>query len=374
MTTTTSPTDVTRYLDQVRALLVDLPADEREELLDDLAVHLQEVRAETDEPLEQALGTPAAFTAELLASSGHAEGGAERSSRPSAAWSSMHARVQGVDSAAALAWVRRLLPDLLPGWWVLRAYLGVLILADLVNGVLRDDFPVPRVLGSPVLGLLAIAGAVVASVQLGRRVAAREGPRWHRLVDVAVVLGALLGLQGGLGNAPEYVYVEDVHATPGGLSQPDGTTITNLFAYDAEGRLLDGVLLYDQDGTPVVVTPEGSTPYTDGGSPVETDYRLDVNGAEVANAYPLEQRVEEWRGGPDGSERVVDAPVRPPAITTPRLAPEGGDTASSSATTTTSSPSTPSAPSTASTTSAPPTPEPTAADAAEPPPPPAPGD
>lgn len=69
MTATGTPTEVSRYLDQVRALLVDLPAEEREELLDDLAAHLHEVRAESDEPLEQALGTPAAFAAELLASS-----------------------------------------------------------------------------------------------------------------------------------------------------------------------------------------------------------------------------------------------------------------------------------------------------------------
>ncbi len=377
MTATSTPTsgEVTRYLDQVRALLVDLPADEREELLDDLAVHLHEVRAETDEPLEQALGNPAAFAAELLASSGHA--GAPRRRGP---WR----RLPGLERAqrhwgrqrttAAERWVRALLPELVPGWWVLRGYLAAMLVSEITNDRF-GSFPLPAIAGSRLLGLAATAGAIFASVQLGRRHAGRRHPFWVWGLDTVVVLGAISAFVALGPNPNEYVYVDDVHAVGSGqLTQPDGTTITNLYAYDAEGRLLDGVLVYDQDGNPVVVAPEGSTPYTDDGFAVETDYRLDINGAEVRNAYPLDQRVEEWRSGPDGSERVVDAPVRPPAITTPRLAPDGGDTGSSATTTTTS-------PSTTSTTSVPPTsgaepgpePEPTPSVPAEPAPPPAPG-
>lgn len=337
MTATTSSTEITRYLDEVRALLADLPADERDELLDDLAVHLREVRAETDEPLEQALGNPADFAAELLASSGHRSASHRRGLWPP---------VPGLDRAqrrwerllgsAAWRWMQVLRPELVPGWWVLRGYLGVLLLVELLSDR-SGSFPVPRIGGSPLLGLVAVAGGIVASVQLGRRSADRRTPLWVWVLDALVVLSSL-GVLSSLNPSPEYVYVEDAHNEPsatGALTQPDGTTITNLFAYDAEGRLLDGVLLYDQDGTPVEVAPDhGSMPYTDDGLPVSTDYRLYVNGAEVRNAYPLDQRVEEWRSGPDGSQRVVPVPVRPPAITTPRLAPEETATTSTSTTST----------------------------------------
>ncbi len=323
MTATTTAEEVTRYLDRVRALLVDLPADEREELLDDLAAHLREVAAETDEPLEQALGTPAAFAAELLASSGHAD--AARRRRP---WP----RVRGLDrgrrhwgrqqTTAAERWVRALLPELVPGWWVLRGYLAVMLLSEITNDR-SGSFPVPGIAGSHILGLVAVSGAIFASVQLGRRNAGRRRPLWVWGLDAVVALGALSTLLALGANADGYVYFDDVHQTgTGALTHPDGTPITNLYAYDADGRLLDGVLVYDQDGTPVVVAEDdGATLSSDEGLPIETDYRLDVNGAEVRNAYPLDQRVQQWRGGPDGSERVVETPIRPPAITAPASCP-----------------------------------------------------
>ncbi len=336
MTTTTTGEEVTRYLDRVRALLVDLPADEREELLDDLALHLREVAAETDEPLEQALGTPTAFAAELLASSGHAP--ARRPDRwPGVAGLDRARRRWGhLRRSAASRWVRALLPELVPGWWVLRGYLAVMLLSEITNDRF-GSFPVPGIAGSPILGLAAVAGAIFASVQLGRRNAGHRRPLWVWGLDAVVALGALSTLLALGANADGYVYFDDVHQTgTGALTHPDGTPITNLYAYDADGRLLDGVLVYDQDGTPVVVAEDdGATLSSDEGLPIETDYRLDVNGAEVRNAYPLDQRVEEWRSGPDGSERVVETPIRPPAITAPRLVP-GADTSTTSTTSTAS--------------------------------------
>jgi hypothetical protein len=345
VTATTVPTEVTRYLEAVRALLVDLPADEREELLDDLSVHLQEVRAETDEPLERILGTPAAFAAELLASSGHA-------SDPDA---TRQARLPGLDAARggwsrlqtspAYHWVRDLRPELVPGWWVLRGYLGAVLVVELVSRS-AGSFPVPRVGGSSLLGLAVVVGAIVASVRLGRHSTGRRSPLWVWVLDTVVLLGAFSFLA-SLGSASEYVYVEDAHqAEPGVLTHPDGTPITNLFPYDDQGRLLDDVLLYDQDGAPVLVDGnvrdypgEPTDLYTDDGLSLDIDYPLDANGAPVLNAYPLDQLVEQWRSGPDGSQQAVDAPVRPPAIAVPRLSPdETVSTTTSSTTTTTTAP------------------------------------
>ena len=339
MTATTTSEEVTRYLDRVRALLVDLPADEREELLDDLAVHLREVAAETDEPLEQALGTPAAFAAELLASSGHADAARRRRPWPEVAGLDRARRRWGhLRRSAASRWVRALLPELVPGWWVLRGYLAVMLLSEITNDR-SGSFPVPGIAGSHILGLVAVSGAIFASVQLGRRNAGRRRPLWVWGLDAVVALGALSTLLALGANADGYVYFDDVHQTgTGALSHPDGTPITNLYAYDADGRLLDGVLVYDQEGTPVAVAEDdGATLSSDEGLPIETDYRLDVNGAEVRNAYPLDQRVQQWRGGPDGSERVVETPIRPPAITAPRLVPEV-DTSTTSTTSTVPAP------------------------------------
>jgi hypothetical protein len=367
VTATTVPSEVSRYLDAMRALLADLPADEREELLADLAVHLQEVSAETDEPLELTLGPPAAFAAELLASSGQAYVPSGRGWGWLSGLGPARRAWERVQASAATRWVRALLPELRPGWWVLRGYLGVLVVSEVLNGVQGDDFPVPSLLGTPILGLAAVVAAVVESVRLGRRRAEGRAARGERLLDTLIVLGALWAVfVAGARTAPHYVYVEDAHAgAPGVLVHPDGRTITNLYAYDTEGRLLEPVLLYDQDGEPVEVTADddASTTYTEDGLPVETDYPLDVNGAQVRNAYPLDQRVERWRNGPDGSEQVVEVPVRPPAITTPRLPP--GPASGSSSTTSTSTP----------TSTAAPEPAPAPAGSAPPPPfpPPAPG-
>lgn len=317
MTAIATPTEVTRYLDEVRAVLADLPEEERDELLDDLAVHLREVIAETDEPLEQAVGSPTAFAAELRASAGLA--GPDRS-RDGGRVAEARRRLEGArrraEDTGPSRWVRALLPELVPGWWVLRGYLVVVILSVMGGNHHLPAFPVPNLFGSAVLGLAAVVAAVFASVGLGRRHRDEGKPRWATAVDVLVVLGALLvvgTIRDHIG--PQYVFSEAVPMASGVVSHPDGTQITNLFPYDQDGQLL-GVLLYDQDGRPVVI----GDGYSDSGLDLETDYPLDANGAEVTNLYPLDQRTQEWRYGTDGSETLVDEPVRPPAIAPPLLA------------------------------------------------------
>jgi hypothetical protein len=104
------------------------------------------------------------------------------------------------------------LPELRPAWWVVRGDLAVqaasvaISLLDANLGGL--SFPVPRLLGSQVLGLLAVAAAVTGSVA--------------------------------------------------------------LFPFDADGKPLRDVYLVDQDGRPVVATHE-DTPWLDARLPLDRD-------------------------------------------------------------------------------------------------------
>jgi HAAS domain-containing protein len=74
MNTTVAGADVRRYIEAVRTHLGYLPAEDRDELLEDLEEHLLEVAAEADGSLEQRLGPAAAYAEELRASAGLAGG------------------------------------------------------------------------------------------------------------------------------------------------------------------------------------------------------------------------------------------------------------------------------------------------------------
>ncbi|NUR87968.1 MAG: hypothetical protein HOY71_28110, partial [Nonomuraea sp.] len=105
------------YARAVRQALADHP--DREELVEDLDDHLAEIAAESDVPLEDRLGPPIAYAAELAA----AYGGRPTTSR----------RRRLLGEVRASGWYRRMaafLPELRPGWWVLRGYvLAMLLLA-----------------------------------------------------------------------------------------------------------------------------------------------------------------------------------------------------------------------------------------------------
>jgi hypothetical protein len=194
---TTVDDDVARYAAAVRAAFADLPTPTAELLLEDLEDHLQEVAAEAGGPLEERLGAPAAYAAELRASAGlPAPGSTRRRARSRLRDSRLAGRLER-SWAAAMAHpagraVVGLLPELRPAWWVLRGYLAVQLASVALSYLLADNglsFPVPQLLGSRVLGLLAVAAAVAGSVALGRR-----GPTTCRGRPLALVGNAALGL------------------------------------------------------------------------------------------------------------------------------------------------------------------------------------
>jgi hypothetical protein len=332
----TAETPAERYLGEVGRHLTGLSDDERDELLDDLAAHLHEVAADDPRPLHETLGPPDRFAAELLASAG-LEGRTSAGAAAPTRFARLRARGRRLHDHRWTQATLDFLPELRPAWWVLRGYLVVLGLAAMfADGQADlDFFPVPS-LGSPVVGLAVVVGAIVLSVRLGRSAGASR--RGVRLADgAAVVLGLVAlvhlhaGLDGGLTvedpayavGDPELEGVPVYEYIPGGglVSPVDGQPVTNIYAYDRDGRLIPEVLLYDQNGHPLDLGEGLYDPTT--GLELTTDYPVDGNGAQVRNAYPLDQRTVEWdeRGGPREQGVPPPAVVVPPPPSTTTTAP-----------------------------------------------------
>ncbi len=298
------PVDVAAYAAAVRTALEDLPQGEREAPLEDLEDHLAEVAAESADPLETRLGTPADYAAELRFAYGIGRpdsavpGIFKRTFSPVRAW------FDGSDSFQA---VRAFMPELRPGWWVLRGYLVAVVLAVVFrNG--NDVRPIPNPFSSH--GLLEIVIAVVAiavSVRIGR--GSVPAGRWRRLLAWAP--NAFIGLAGlaALGSmGTGYSWASSVGtAVPQELGPYSsaaafpGRVVTNIYPYRADGKPLQDVLLYDQNGQPLNVEAKAFG--------VTTQFPIAADGKPVLNEYPQKQT------GPDGS------PVTPPRVAIPPTSP-----------------------------------------------------
>jgi hypothetical protein len=308
-TSETATQDADRYLKDVAPHLAALPPDERAELLEDLAQHLREIAAEPGPPLAERLGPPEAYAAELLASAGVSTAGVPGPP--------LLARAGSLLAGLRGSWVGqetiRLLPVLRPAWWVVRAYLAVSLLTGAGDHGWNPG------------GVLGVLVAIPVSVRLGQR--RLRGAGRLAVVAVNVVLAVYgLTLLGHTG-AHQVRYIDSYGGPPpvsGCLAGATGAPITNLYAYDTEGRLLDPVLLYDQNGQPV----DNLCPEVDErGRRLSTEYRRDVNGAPVINAFPRRQTASVVPNGGNGLRPATPAPpdatvpVRPPAVVVPRLAP-----------------------------------------------------
>ncbi len=326
MSTTTSETvnlDADRYLKEVAPHLAVLPADERADLLEDLAQHLREIAAEPGPPLAERLGAPEAYAAELLASAG-----VPTTWRPR---TPLLTRAASLTDRARASWVGqevvRLQPVLRPAWWVVRAYLAVSLLSALERDGAYPGFPLPHLFGNPFLGLLGVLVAIPLSVRLAQRPLPPAGRLAVLGANVVLAFYALSLL--GRAGTPELRYIESyggpvAAASRGCLTTASGNVITNLYGYDTEGRLLDPVLLYDQNGQPIDnLCPE----FDERGRRLTTEYRRDVNGAPVINAFPRRQTAS-LPPDPFDANRprtsvppTSTVPVTPPAVVVPRLAP-----------------------------------------------------
>ena len=323
------PWEAEDYLVAVGHRLADLPAEERSALLEDLALHLEALRAEDDDrSIATRLGPADAYAAELRAAAGLPPAPSQVATGP--VGRGVQQRVAELLDHPWAGEVRRLLVELRPAWWVLRGWLLVLVLCSLDYG--QRDGLVPAPLGSRLLGVLLVLAAVAGSVGLGRR----ELPR--RLGGLVAAAGVLLGLvsivalQGtvlGAGEADTYVdpyayaYSQPVEQAMGEypLLSRHGP-VTDVLPYAADGTPLEDVLLFDQDGRPLQV---GLQEWWADGCPRAPDHPLAADGVPVTFSFPqgyaLDPRGLDPYGAPvslggcaaEVSRPEVPLPVFPPA-------------------------------------------------------------
>jgi hypothetical protein len=299
--------DVASYAADVRAALGHLPDAERDSLLEDLESHLAEVASESDLSLEERLGKPADYAAELKSAYGAGSAAVEAKQRRlfrDRLW----AMLRLVSGTQVYRELRALVPELRPGWWVLRAYLVVLVLAFMF----RDGTnlrPIPNPFSrSGLLQILATFVAIVISVRLGRRgmPVNRVGRGAVQAVNAAIALFALPVLV-SMGTGYMYAYTPTDSSNPYFSDASAGyyPGFTNIYPYSKDGKPLKDVLLYDQDGRPVVPVPDG----------VVSDVPVGSDGLPIPNAYPLTQR--DLKGDPIVTPRVALPPWQAASTASP---------------------------------------------------------
>lgn len=339
----TLDTRIRAFASAVRARLSDLDPEDVDDLTGGLEADLQEEAADHDGALM--LGDPVRYADELRSSAGLPERAAAASPA-----SPLHQLRDGVRARAdaLLARIRAnrelsAILDLLivfrPVWWLLRAWAGyqmmLLVLAGFLGFYTRF-----QVLPYGSLRWLLLLLLLVVSVQWGRDrwVPTRPLRSLRTAVSVATALALVVLVPVAIDRSAESTRVP-YSSSPSSASVPqelslDGKRISNVFAYDAEGNLLDRVQLFDQDGEPLSVVPpafaevDGTT-----GEPLEPS-----TGAW--NAFPLSLRdtgrmghlsVEEMGSGrppfakalPLPSAEGATATPTPSATATPGSAPEG---------------------------------------------------
>ena len=267
---------VAAYVSQVRVELADLPAEDVDDLTGGMEADLSELAAESGGDLIGRLGSPSRYAAELRAAAGLPErvagSGRQRGSLGGVA---ARSRASFARLSGQHPWLRSAtdyLVTLRPAWWLVRGYLASWALWSVFLGT-RGFRP------HSFLELVLALAAVVVSVQVGRGWL----PQWTGLrplliaANCALVYVALVALV--MVDGVQYIPSSE-YSQPAGVSL-DGSSVGNIYAYDADGRRITNVRLFAQDGRPlgggdVVVGPDGS--------PIGTV--RDASGAEVTNVYP----------------------------------------------------------------------------------------
>ncbi|MDW5323283.1 HAAS signaling domain-containing protein [Plantactinospora sp. KLBMP9567] len=249
---TVTEQEIARYVGQVREALADLPPPVRDELLEDLPEHLAEVAAEAEGSLYERLGPPQAYAMELRTAAGVTPpaGAVNLDQRIGAAVRKGRERIRAADNrlGPVLGYTRlsEFLRLLRPAWWILRGYLAAMLITVLLTGT--SFGLLPRLGGSGLAALLLLAVTITGSIWLGRRTD-RMGRRPRLVLNLGAALLVLFGLAGfveldsraGGGSTLQY---EQVYT-----DQYSG--VQDVYVYDSQGRLLEGVRLFDQSGQPI---------------------------------------------------------------------------------------------------------------------------
>ena len=340
MTVTTASTEVRDYLAAVSRELADLPADERDDLLEDLDSHLHEVIAEGEGTLEQRLGPPEQYAAELRASAGLSA--ADRSTA-----NVLHRAINSLSASAV--WRRtaehpstratlEFLPQLRPAWWIVRAGLATGFVAGVyrargfnggtITDVYRNSGLWPGGFGHRYVGLILLVIAIPISIQLGRR-SLRGSARW--LVIAGNVFAMVLVLPALAALSSQTYLVQSGQPFPNDGIFNNGRQISNIYPYDAQGHALDHVRLYDDQGQALLgVSGDGS------GFQIGTAVVVPTTEPNaIPNQYPLPYSVTVY--GPDGTPTTTVLPR--PAIVVPPLSSASSSSTPSPSASPTASPS-----------------------------------
>lgn len=317
MTTLTETSTADLYAEEVQAALSDLPVEDRDDLLEDLRGHLAELVAEDPSvDLVARLGEPAAYAHELRTAAG----------LPPRTGSSSPVRDRFRDLQAAVValvaansagrFLRDFLPSLRPAWWLLRVY-GVIWLVDswFNDGPVRwGRSVVPYLHDEQGYGFIALGLLAVGSVAVARSERFRQGAlRWAVLGANIVLVVATPAYFVDLGSDAGSDYYSPAPAAVSNCcgylynDSGSGSTITNIYGYDANGKRLDRVQLFDQDGYPLDI--QGNDP---------------LNTQLLHNVYPQPSPpidvVPQQDPAVNGADGIVSPPV-PETVPLPTIAP-----------------------------------------------------
>jgi hypothetical protein len=322
--------EVQEFLAAVRSRLSDLDPDEQRDITEGLEADLADLVAERG---RGALGDPVAYARELRAAAGLEPEMVRSRERLGAS-----ARVHWLLDGGRREWGRLLgaLPGDAPGflgtlrpvWWVLRGWLAVQVAAMWLG-----DWSLTIVPGGELAGVGAVLLGVLLSIQLGRgRLWPADG--WHRIAGMRLLLVllncfavAMIPAVGhGLGHGRNDYYtrgfdtgyrmaVQDEvgqgEATDKAGMYVDGKWVSNVYPYDAQGRPLVGVQLFDQIGRPISVITQPE--YTDPGGRcvVDREGKCSDEGLLVdAQGKPLPRVFYPWTNGATQVFNVFPLPSR----------------------------------------------------------------
>ena len=292
--TATDPA-IEEFAAAVRAALNDLPADEIDDLTDGLEADLTE-RAADGAP---ALGDPEAYAEELRAAAGlPVRGPTQHRGLVDVDLIRHNLRLLRDDTTRVirsnpfLSGTVDLLTSMRPAWWVAR---GLLLFGLFSVSWLNSS-------GESIPGAIWLVAAawVVVSVQWGRdRWLPRTGRRVIPIVATVFAVLSIVPVWTGINTyntQQEYLQYGEEFSGPLGL-QLEGETVSNIFAYGADGELLTDVQLFDQNGEPLNITdPQYGESFFEGNQ--GDDYlilvpRDSAPGAGGWNVFPLMQREED---------------------------------------------------------------------------------
>lgn len=348
MTATLMLDHVRAYAEQVRSHLRDLSPEQVEDLTDGLEADLAEAVGDTPAgaprivdaadgeatatsviDLTRRFGPAAEYAAELRSAAGLAPAGPPLGTTGALSPVALAARARSLGTRAEAALraaasrenLVSLATALRPLWWVVRGWVWFVLATGALWGLNSYTGPaVERYLPRSPGYWLLLALTVLASINVGRGWG--QGGRWSRRAVLALSVVAVLCLpwattelrrvldNGGVTVQEVYVEVPVDSGPPDDGVWVDGTAVSNLFVYDADGNPLSGVQVFDDRGRQVRTTfDEGWSEWALPGvsEPWRFTPALDADGRDRWNVYPLlGAPVDAWVLDDDGLPSLVD--------------------------------------------------------------------